>query len=182
MKWQEIASFTRGDLENLPIKDLRKYASQLNSAANRRARNLEARDLVTPASVEMQENGGKFTIRGKQSREDVIEEMTRAKKFLRSGTTTVKGAREFRAREIEDLKELTGEESDDWADEFDWGKYYSVLNHAMEHKGYIESDRIRAKVYELVSDNPFASVEELEGMIDEWAARTYNRGTSRRTL
>jgi hypothetical protein len=108
--------------------------------------------------------------------------MTRAKKFLRSGTTTVKGAKAFREREIEDLKELTGEESDEWSSEFDWSKYYSVLNHAMEHKGYVDSERIRTKVYELVSDNPFASVEELEGMIDEWAASTYNRGTSRRTL
>jgi hypothetical protein len=182
MKWKDIASMTRSDLENTPTKDLRKYASQLNSAANRRARNLEARDLVTPASVEMDENGGKFTIRGKQSRDDVIEEMTRAKKFLRSGTSTIRDAQAFMKNEIEDLTDVTGEESDAWAKDFDWYKYYAVINHAMEHKGYVDSDRIRAKIIELVDSNPFASIEDLKGMIDEWADGTYKKGTSRRTI
>lgn len=174
MKWQDVASLTRSDLENLPMQDLRKYASQLNSAANKRGRNLEKNGLVTPATIVRDNTGGKFSLRGKKSRDEVIEEMTRAKRFLRSPTSTVKGAKKHREQEVRDLEELTdADEYEDWEDTFDWGAYYNALNHAMEHKGYIDSERIKEKVFEVVRDNPELEIDELIEQIDEWANEQY---------
>jgi hypothetical protein len=181
MRWQDVASLTRSDLENIPIADLRKYASQLNSAANKRSRNLEKNDLVTPATTARDASGGDFSIRGKKSRDDVIEEMTRAKRFLRSSTSTVKGARKHREQEIRDLEELTdADEHEGWEQVFDWGAYYKVLNHAMEHKGYIDSERIKEKVFEIVRDNPGLEIDSLIDMIDEWANEQYTATRRRR--
>lgn len=181
MRWQDVASLTRSDLENIPIADLRKYASQLNSAANKRGLNLDKNGLVTPATVIRDNSGGKFSIRGKTSREEVMEEMARAKKFLRSSTSTVKGARKHREQEVRDLEELTdAEDYEDWEDTFDWGNYYRALEHAMEYKGYIDSERLKEKVYEIVRDNPELELDELIEQIDEWANEQYTATRRRR--
>lgn len=175
MRWRDIASLTSSDLQSIPTADLRKYAAQLNSVANHRIDRFKRRGEETPATIRAEE-GGRFTIRGKQSREEVIEEMARAKRFLYSQTSTAKGYQTVKERAAKDVEDVTGAEVPPG---FDWGAYWRVMEHAMEHKTYIESNRLRRKVIELMTDNPALSVEELMERIDVWAESEYRKRVRR---
>jgi hypothetical protein len=50
----------------------------------------------------------------------------------------------------------------------------------MEYKGYIDSERLKEKVYEIVRDNPELELDELIEQIDEWANEQYTATRRRR--
>lgn len=127
MRWQDIAGLTPNELNRLDAQTLRKYTTQLVSAANKRLRNLRKRGLETPATIPLE--GGRFATprktnlkrippeeRRNAALQDVNrlrEELSRVKRFMVNETSTVRGYTEFNKRKIARLlgeKPLTDEE------------------------------------------------------------------------
>lgn len=128
MRWQDIAGMTSNELNKLDASTLRKYTTQMVSAANKRLRTLRSRGLVTPASAGM-DNDARFSTprrtnlnrvppdeRKNKALQDVNrlrEELTRAKQFLENETSTLRGYERFMDRKIARLlgeTPLTAEE------------------------------------------------------------------------
>lgn len=80
---------------------VRQITTRLVSAANKRLARLEKAGIVSPASREVMETGGKFSIKGK-SKNEVLLEFARIKKFMAAATSTVSGYKK-------EIKKVTSE-------------------------------------------------------------------------
>ena len=114
MRWQDIASLSANELNKLDSATLRKYTTQMVSAANKRLRNLRDKGLVTPASAVL--DGGKFSTprktnlnriepdkRRAKALQDVNrlrEELSRVKRFMQNETSTLKGYERFQDKQL----------------------------------------------------------------------------------
>lgn len=86
------------DIMSMPISELQKYSpaqqreivSRLASAANKRIRSLEKKNVETPALINIKMNGGKISVKGKIG-DELLSEFYKARSFLRSPTSTIKG-------------------------------------------------------------------------------------------
>lgn len=88
MDWKEI--------NKLSERDLKQLSSRLNSAANKRLRRLESSGYSewSPAYQHIKKSGGDFSIKGKDTKVAIKNEIERASDFLRSKTGTTAGTRE----------------------------------------------------------------------------------------
>lgn len=86
------------DIMKMDILELEKYSptqqreivSRLASAANKRIKTLEKKGVDTPALININLSGGKLSVRGKLGG-DLRLEFYRARSFLRSPTSTIRG-------------------------------------------------------------------------------------------
>ena len=92
---------------SMPRANLAKEVSRLASAANKRLVRLEKQNITTPASVYIKEHGGKFSVAGKNVFE-LREEFQRAKGFLESETSTVRGYKKWGSKIAKTLHENAG--------------------------------------------------------------------------
>ena len=95
------------EFSNLTKPQLREAVSRLASAANKRLRRVSKDDIVSPAQIEAEESGGKFSTRGKSEIELQVE-FRRVSNFLRDKTSTVTGARQLEQDVREELKRRYG--------------------------------------------------------------------------
>lgn len=91
----------------LSKSELRQAVSRLSSAANKRLSRLNKADVVSPAAMEVDESGGKFSTRGKSELELQIE-FRRVSNFLIQDTSTIKGARLLEEQTRQDMKAVYG--------------------------------------------------------------------------
>lgn len=91
----------------MPTADLRKIVTRLNSAANKRLKRLE--ETVTPATIAAKRGGGKFSVKGLTTPEQVRNAYMRVRGFMQDPTSTKSGMKglydEFRkALQVEGYK------------------------------------------------------------------------------
>lgn len=114
MRWRDIARLTPSEIGKLDAQTLRKYTTQMVSAANKRLRTLRAKGMDTPATVPL--DGGRFATprktnirklppdeRASAAMQDVNrlrEELSRVKRFMENETSTVRGYTEFMSRKL----------------------------------------------------------------------------------
>lgn len=73
---------------------LKSIVSRIVSAANKRLSRFEKAGITTPAYNDVMKSGGKFSVKGK-NRDELLLEFARAKKFFSSQTSTISGYKKF---------------------------------------------------------------------------------------
>lgn len=86
----KLEDLTPAQIRKLSDKELREAATRLNHLANSRIRRLEKKEVNSPAYRNAMKSGGRFSIRYKD-REEVLQEVARAKRFVSSKTSTIGG-------------------------------------------------------------------------------------------
>ena len=84
-------------------KQLRRFVTQLSSAANKKLRTFEKAGEQSPATSYVKRSGGKFSTRGKSFGE-LRHEYMRIKSFYKAETSDIKKWRKIKADTIEELK------------------------------------------------------------------------------
>ena len=79
-------------LNKLTRAELSKIVTQLGSAANKRYKRLNSKNMKTPAIKALKKSGGKISVRGKNINQ-LRSEYIRATNFLRAKTSTISGAK-----------------------------------------------------------------------------------------
>lgn len=91
LKGMTVEEILNLDMRTLNQQQIRAASSRLASAANKRIGRLAEKGLYTKATERALKGGGRFSVRGKDAKE-VREEYRRARSFLKSKQSTVKGA------------------------------------------------------------------------------------------
>ena len=87
---QDLLKMNVSTLQGYTIKEQREIVSRLASAANKRLRGLESKDIETPATIKLKMSGGKVSVKGK-SEDELLNEFYRARQFLNAKTSTRTG-------------------------------------------------------------------------------------------
>ena len=98
IKIQDIIDMDWRDINRLSEKELRELSMRLNSAANKRLRRLEksGQSEWSPAYKHIKRSGGDFSVKGKDTKVAIKNEIQRASDFLRAKTSTDKGTKEYK--------------------------------------------------------------------------------------
>lgn len=100
---QDIMRMDMGKFEKYSFTEQKEIVSRLASAANKRYRNFEKKEIVNPAILKMQTEGGKISVRNKNA-DELKKEMFRAKAFLKSKFSTQSGYKEHMKKLSESMK------------------------------------------------------------------------------
>lgn len=87
---KDVMSMTESQLMSYAPTQQREIVSRLASATNKRIRALEKKGFDTPALLRIIRSGGNISVKGKTGA-DLINEFNRAKRFMRSESSTVTG-------------------------------------------------------------------------------------------
>ena len=91
---QDIMSMDMKKFESYSLKEQKEITSRLASAANKRLKTFERKEIVNPAVLKMQMEGGKISVKNK-TQDELKEEYFRAKTFLKSKFSTQKGYKQY---------------------------------------------------------------------------------------
>ena len=91
---QDIMSMDMKKFESYSLREQKEITSRLASAANKRLKTFERKEIVNPAVLKMQMEGGKISVKNK-SQDEIKEEYFRAKTFLKSKFSTQKGYKQY---------------------------------------------------------------------------------------
>ena len=91
---QDIMSMDMKKFESYSLKEQKEITSRLASAANKRLKTFEQKEIVNPAVLKMQMEGGKISVKNKTP-DELKEEYFRAKTFLKSKFSTQKGYKQY---------------------------------------------------------------------------------------
>lgn len=106
-----VSGMSINDIMNMGIKqfnkltepELRKVVGRLVSASNKRIRRMESSGIETPALRKVNKSGGVFSVKDKNLNQ-LRSEFSRAKSFLQSPTSSIKGYKEVQKKTVEGLK------------------------------------------------------------------------------
>lgn len=179
MTVQQILKMKGNDILDITsISKLRNIASTLVSAANKRIRRIEKAGIVSPsvAAVENSQGIPRFSTKNKTEIElkNLITEM---KRFLKSETSTVKGARTCQSNVKAGLEKQLGIKIPDnrFADFF---KVFSQLRDIMpEVKLRSMKYSAMEKTAEYMIDNPTADIESILLKMRDDLQKEYERQT-----
>lgn len=118
---KELLDIDIKDFNQLTESDLRKATSILASAANKRYKRFQARGTDTPATRQLEQSGGKLSVKGKDLNQ-LRAEFMRAKQFLEAQTSTRRGWEQVQKSTIDALKKRGIEITKDQLDTF-WKAY-----------------------------------------------------------
>ena len=103
MTTQELLNLSGVEISKLKKSELRKIVQILASTSNKRLKRLHQKGISTPASRYVDKNG-KFYTKGKNINQ-LRAEYIRAKNFLQSKTSTIKGYKRFKKEVQKNLAE-----------------------------------------------------------------------------
>ena len=112
MKVSEVRDLSLSKVMSMSREELASATRVLVRESNKRLTNMRKRGLTTPATAYIKKHGGKFSLKTRRGREknvaELREEFQRAKGFLESETSTVKGFRAWENKVSETLKTNAG--------------------------------------------------------------------------
>ena len=103
----DIMEISIDEFLNLSETELRQATQRLASAANKRLKRLSASNVVSPAQMEAEESGGKFSTAHKNLLQLQVE-FRRVSNFLQSQSSTVTGAKQLEAEARKALNDIYG--------------------------------------------------------------------------
>lgn len=135
--YKDLLSMTPQEVSSLNKRELSKVVAQLNRIEHKRIQNLEKRGLEAPALTTLKSSGGRTKAGREMNLNELRNEYKRAKSFLQSETSTVKGATKFYKGIYENVggEKGTGQTYSEWKQSIDTttiGRIYSILNKAKE--------------------------------------------------
>lgn len=104
-----LLNMTMREFANLSKTQLRQVVSRLADTANKRVKRLQSSNVESLAARQVAQSGGKFSTRGKDL-DELRAEYLRERDFLRSPTSTVKGAREVEREAVTAIKNIYGDD------------------------------------------------------------------------
>lgn len=116
------------ELASLNVRDLREVVARMADTANKRLSRLSGQ--TTPATMQAERGGGRFSTRGK-SLNQLRTEYTRARAFLNAQTSTITGVREWKSNVNKALEESGIRLNEDEETQF-WDIYKRIYhNHSV---------------------------------------------------
>lgn len=106
---EELANLDIADFSLMNRRELSKVVSRLSSAANKRLKRMEQREIESPAYKSAQKSGGRFGAKGKTLNQLRAEYM-RVSGFLKSKTSTISGYSKVKKEFYERVNVKLGEE------------------------------------------------------------------------
>lgn len=156
---EKILSIKPEQIKGLNEGDLRRLTSRLVSSANKRIRRLEKAGVESPALREIRESGGALSVKGKNYNQ-LQKELSRARKFFRSKTSTVAGARKYSNKFREFTKGLNEEEQKDFFDVLSKLRQTDRATYESHYKEFIEKNRELTKNSRLTSEEVYDALRE----------------------
>ena len=112
MKVSDILNTPLNKIMSMSREDLATYTRTLVRESNKRLSNMKKRGITTPATAFIKKHGGKFSLRTRKGRKknvaELREEFQRAKGFIESETSTVRGFRTWETKVADTLKTNAG--------------------------------------------------------------------------
>lgn len=112
MKVSDVLNMPLNKIMSMSREDLATYTRALVRESNKRLSNMKKRGIATPATAFIKKHGGKFSLRTRKGREknvaELREEFQRAKGFIESETSTVRGFRSWETKVADTLKTNAG--------------------------------------------------------------------------
>lgn len=161
-----LINMTQRDIESMSRAELAKAVTQLEDVATKRINRIYQNDkLYSPAANYIVRTGGFSGVRGKDL-DQVREEYLRVRTFLRSETSTVKGAKEYVTQTWERLAEDTGITQKELRQKLSpeqIGKIYDTIHRMQSVDASIALDygNIQKQAVQEVYQNPDISKDEL---------------------
>ena len=156
---------TASKLESMAInnpKVLRSMASTLASAANKRINRLENSGLQSPALSAFYDASAtpRFTIKGVENA-GLVSLIKTMKEFMNRETSTVKGARAWQQKSMEELKKATGLEFDNQ----NFGEFWKAYNQLKQLDASVSAKGMKyallKKIDEYMVANPEAKASDI---------------------
>ena len=149
---KDIQDMTWKELNKLSLDELKQLSSRLNSAANKRLRRMEqtGEDRYSPAYSSIMKSGGNFSVKGKETKTDIKNEIQRASGFLSAKTGKISGVRKHR-KKIREIEERAAKKDQEAAQEAGRVPEEPVeldmesMTEAQKKKLYRALDRLREK-------------------------------------
>lgn len=142
----DLLKIRPGAFRDLPKAHQREIISKLASAGNKRLRGLEQKGIENAVKMRVEMSGGKFSTKGKDT-EGLLKELTRAKRFLQSDQSTVKGWKETQKKLQSDL-ENAGITTTPKT-----GLAYSVYDLLRDYNQDLITERMKYEVTERIEDD-----------------------------
>lgn len=112
MKVSDVLNMPLNKIMSMSREDLATYTRALVRESNKRLSNMKKRGITTPATAFIKKHGGKFSLKTRKGREknvaELREEFQRAKGFIESETSTVRGFRTWETKVADTLKTNAG--------------------------------------------------------------------------
>ena len=102
-KLSDIKNLTLSQVMSMSRADLQQVTRALVRESNKRLTVMEKRGISTPATKYIEKHGGRFSV-GDKDIYQLREEFTRAKEFLDTKTSTIKGYREWETGMVKTLE------------------------------------------------------------------------------
>lgn len=112
MRVSDVLNMPLNKIMSLSRDELATYTRALVRESNKRLTNMKKRGITTPATAFIKKHGGKFSLRTRKGRQknvaELREEFQRAKGFIESETSTVRGFRAWETKVADTLKSNAG--------------------------------------------------------------------------
>lgn len=112
MKVSDVLDMSLNKIMSLSRDELATYTRALVRESNKRLTNMKKRGITTPATAFIRKHGGKFSLTTRKGRQknvaELREEFQRAKGFIESETSTVRGFHTWETKVANTLKTNAG--------------------------------------------------------------------------
>ena len=184
LKITDIMDIDLDTFNRLNESQLRSITSRLVSAGNKRIRRLQSKNINAPA---LQGLGKEKTFSTKLSSEvskqqrinKLRSEFARARTFLASETSTIKGYKKFVRKTKQRIASELRMSVKDVDQKLNIGKMFDILHKAQEsglvssYRGSKGSEQARNIIAEILIDNPDASEEDIMDWLQEQSNELY---------
>lgn len=156
--YKDYLNLTPHQVSKLRTDELRAMVSRMNKVEKKRLSNLEKYGYNSAAVRGINDTGGATKAAVSMSRQELLHEYKRAKAFLLSETSTVKGAKQF----VAGISEMAGADRELTSDEI--SRLYGILDKYKESgaigfykkgdkksAGYINSQATQQDIYDMMS-------------------------------
>ena len=177
---KELLNLTQKDLMNMTERELRKAVSTLRSTSRKRYERLTKADLFkggSKAAKELNRGGGLPPVKTLKTRAELVNEYKRYKKFLKSKTSTVGGARDHREKLRKALKKGAGVEleTDTIFDNDEQLEIYSDILDDLEDSNLYEQyyKKYMETLTKTIEKNPDLTNEEIKEKVEKQVTEWY---------
>ena len=146
---KDIMAMTQKDLNSLSVSDMRKVVGRLVSAGNKRIRNLEQKtDMSSPAYLDIQNSGGKFSTRGKNA-EQLKAEFVRAVTFMSQETSSATKWNNIQTGVISKIK---GKVGDFALTQNQWTDFWKAYKDLTELDKSARLNNVKYEIFKMISE------------------------------
>lgn len=167
----QLLQLTQRELQKMTEKELRQAVSIVRSTARKRYERLTESEVYSPAQQKLWQgarDGAVLPTVTSLDSTQLLNEFKRYKSFLKSKTSTVKGAKKVNRNIREKTEQAMVESGETVPEDFNWLYYYHLVDRAedMNVAGALHYRVIKNVVYDVYSQHPNSNKEDLLSQIE----------------